>query len=242
MRPVAIIQARTGSTRLPGKVLKPLADHTVLWYVIQRCRQAQRIAEVMIATTDKPDDDPIVEIAAQQGIAVFRGSEQDVLGRYIGAARQCAADPILRITSDCPLIDPEIIDAVVEEHVRAGADYACIAGYPRGVGDAETMTLSALETAYRETTPADTGYREHVMTYLTDHPEKFRVTIGNAPSWARGAPWRLCVDEVADLKIVQRICEHFAPRVHFSLSEILTFLRAHPELAALNRHVKQKTV
>lgn len=241
MKPVAIIQARIGSTRLPGKVLKDLAAGSVLDYVVRRCRLSKGLGDVLIATTDQPGDDPIEDFARMRGIGVFRGSQEDVLLRYVKAARLAQADPIVRITSDCPLVDPDIIDRVIEEYRRRSADYLFIQGYPRGVGDVELMTLSALETTLQCTTPADTGYREHVMTYLTDHPERFRLSLMDAPERLR-RDVRLCVDEPADLEVVRTICSNFAPRIDFRLAEILAFLDEHPEVSSLNCHVGQKSV
>ena len=241
MRPVAIIQARIGSTRLPGKVLARLANHNVLYYVIRRCQLSTRLEGVMVATTDDAADDPVVDFARSLGVDVFRGSEDDVLERYIGAASQAKADPIVRVTGDCPLIEPAIIDQVIDLYSRTSADYVYISGYPRGVDFAEVLTLSALQRAFCDTRSQDRCYREHVMTYIEDHPERFKLVIQEAPEVWRRQDIRLCIDEAADLEVVRRICEHFAPRVDFSLSEIMAFLDQHPEIATLNRHVKQRT-
>ena len=180
MRAVGIIQARCGSTRLPGKVLKPLAAQSVLFYVVRRCQLSRSLADLVVATTIEPADDVIEDYCRTLGVPVYRGSRDDVLLRYVEAGDWSHADPIVRITSDCPLIEPAVIDAVIEAYSRADADYAFIQGYPRGVGDAEVMSLAALRKALAETSPLDTGYREHVMTYLTDHPEKFRLCIAEA--------------------------------------------------------------
>jgi spore coat polysaccharide biosynthesis protein SpsF (cytidylyltransferase family) len=240
MRAVAIIQARCGSTRLPGKVLKPLAGHTVLHYVLRRCQLSRSLAEVVVATTVEPADDVIESYCRCLGVPVFRGSQEDVLLRYVEAARWSSADPIVRITSDCPLIEPAVIDEVVRLYANTLADYAFIRGYPRGTGDAEVMTLPALQRSLAETKPSDTGYREHVMTYLTDHPEKFGLQIVEAPAEICALDLRLCVDQSEDLAVVQAICEHFAPRIDFCLEEIVAFLSKNPHIAALNRSVVQK--
>ncbi len=240
MNPVAIIQARCGSSRLPGKVLKKLGERTMLEYVVRRCQQSQHLREVMVATTVEAIDDPIEALCRLLGVRVYRGSQDDVLLRYVEAARLVAADPVLRITSDCPLIDPDVIDLAMALQAETSADYAFIEGYPRGTGDAEVMSLSALETALAETEPGDAWHREHVMTYLTDHPEKFRLRIVEAPRAIRELPYRLCVDEPADLDLVRTICAQFTPRLDFRLKEIMAFLAANPVLADKNRHVKQK--
>ena len=240
MRAIAIIQARCGSTRLPGKVLKPLAAHNVLYYVVRRCQLCRSLADLIVATTVEAADDAIEGYCRTLGVSVYRGSRDDVLLRYVEAADRAHADPIVRITSDCPLIDPAIIDCVIQEYSHAAADYAFIRGYPRGVGDAEVMTLAALRRARVETSPSDAGYREHVMTYLTDHPEKFRLRIAEAAAEARNPAVRLCIDQAEDLAVVRAICEHFAPRIDFGIGEIMNFLAANPGIAALNHSVKQK--
>ncbi|MGD0896511.1 MAG: glycosyltransferase family protein [Thermoguttaceae bacterium] len=241
MKPVAIIQARLSSTRLPGKVLLPLGDFTVLHYVVRRCQLSMKLADVIVATTTNASDDALVGYAKSLGVAVFRGSETDVLERYVGAAVQSQADPIVRITSDCPLIDPGIIDRAVGEYEAAPADYVVIDGYPRGTGDAEVMPLSALQQACERTRPTDAHYREHVMTYLTDHPQEMQLHVVEAPESLR-RPFRLCVDEQADLDVVRCVCDEFSPRIDFTLAEIIAFLDQHPEITARNSHVRQKVV
>ncbi len=240
MRPVAIIQARSGSTRLPGKVLKPLAGHTVLYYVIRRCQLSQSLADVVVATTVEPADDAIEAYCRELGVPVFRGSQEDVLLRYVEAAAWSHADPIVRITSDCPLIEPAVIDEAVRLYADKLPDYAFLQGYPRGTGDAEVMNLPALQRSLAETKPSDTGHREHVMTYLTDHPDKFALQIVGAPAEVRALDLRLCVDRDEDLVVVRAICERFAPRIDFRLAEIVAFLSENPRIAALNRNVVQK--
>jgi spore coat polysaccharide biosynthesis protein SpsF (cytidylyltransferase family) len=240
VRAVAIIQARCGSTRLPGKILQPLGDHTVLYYVIERCRLATTLADVVVATTDAAEDDRVVQYCDSLGVRVFRGSEADVLLRYVGAADWAKADPVVRITSDCPLIEPAVIDDTVRGYAKTGADYVYVQGYPRGTGDAEVCSVSALARSLRETRVDEARYREHVVTYLLDHPEKFRLHIPDAPAELRRSGVRLCVDEPADLEVIRAICAHFSPRLDFRLAQTLAFLAEHSAVAALNRHVRQK--
>ena len=240
MNPVCIIQARTGSSRLPGKVLAKLANHTVLHYVIRRCQQTRNLSSILVATTKHAADDPVASLAESLGASVYRGSENDVLKRYAEAAIREKADPIIRITADCPLIDPAVIDEMIDLYIKYPYDYVFIEGYPRGSDGAEVLSFSSLQRTLKETSPDDTYYREHVMTYIVDHPEKFRLKIEKAPEPLRRPDLRLCVDEQADLDVVRYICGHFAPREDFTLSEIIAFLDQHPKIAALNRHVKQK--
>lgn len=240
MSVVAIVQARMSSTRLPGKVLKDLVGQTVLQYVIRRCQLSRRLAEVVVATTDESSDDPIVALARSMGIGVYRGSRDDVLDRYVQAALGAGADPVIRITSDCPLIEPGIIDEVLASYERTGAEFIYTEGFPRGSGDAELVTLPALQRAVQLTRPDEAYYREHVITYHWRHPQQFRHYVLQAPQEIKDLDYRLCVDEADDLEVIRRICGHFAPRIDFDLAEIIAFLGKHPEVAAINRHVAQK--
>ncbi len=242
MKPIAIVQARMSSTRLPGKVLKELAGGTVLEYVIRRCQLSRRLAGVIVATTGEPIDDPIADAARSMRIGVFRGSRDDVLDRYVQAALDAGADPIVRITSDCPLIEPAIIDDVLESYERTGAEFIYTEGFPRGTGDAELVTLAALQRTRQLTRPDEAYYREHVITFPWRHPEQFRHHVVEAPSEVRDLDYRLCVDEEDDLQVIRRICTHFSPRIDFDLTEIVAYLGRHPEVAAVNRHVVQKPV
>jgi len=173
----AIIQARMGSTRLPGKVLKDLEGQTMLSRVVNRTCRASLLDEVIVATTVKPADNLIMTECEKLGIPVFRGDEEDVLDRYYKAAQSYQADPIVRITSDCPLIDPEIINLVIENFLaHEDLDYASNTlpprTFPRGL-DVEVMTFDALEQAWRgDKNPA---WREHVTPYIYRHPEKFKL-------------------------------------------------------------------
>lgn len=239
MNPIAIVQARTGSTRLPGKVLAKICDRTLLEYVLYRCKLSAKLAGVMLATTKLKDDDPLELIAHSMKVGIFRGSENDVLERYLKAAELANADVVVRITADCPLIDPDIIDQAIEVYLQSPADYVFISGYPGGLGAAEVLTISSLRRAYEETAPSDTYYREHVMTYLTDNPTKFSLRIKQAPPGVNRPEFKLSVDEQSDLDVVRHICEYFYPRMDFSAHEIIAFLDQHPEISCINA-VKQK--
>jgi spore coat polysaccharide biosynthesis protein SpsF (cytidylyltransferase family) len=241
-KPIAIIQARMTSTRLPGKVLMELAGQTVLHYVVRRCQMSRRLAGVIVATTDEPADDCLVAAAQSLGAGVFRGSRDDVLDRYLQTALSSGADPVVRITSDCPLIEPAVIDAAVECFEGEGVDFVYGDGFPRGTGDVEVLTFAALQNAWSETRLDETYYREHVITYHLNHPEKFRHHKLQAPPDIERLEYRLCVDEPDDLKVIRRVCDHFSPRIDFTLAEVLEYLGSHPEVAAINRHVQQKTV
>jgi spore coat polysaccharide biosynthesis protein SpsF (cytidylyltransferase family) len=239
--PIAIIQARITSTRLPGKVLMELAGQTVLHYVVRRCQMSRYLSGVVLATTDEPADDCLVASAKSLGIDAVRGSRNDVLDRYLRAAQSTGADPVVRITSDCPLIEPAIIDAALESFEHTGAEFVYVDGFPRGTGDVEVVTLAALRDAWCTTRLEETYYREHVITYHLNHLEKYRHYKLQASPNMQGLDYRLCVDEPDDLEVIRRICGHFAPRTDFNMAEILDYLGKNPEVAAINRHVQQKT-
>lgn len=236
---VAIIQARLGSTRLPGKVLLDLAGAPVLARVVNRCRRAATLDEVLVATTTLAADDPIVALCRANNWQSFRGQEDDVLDRYYHAALQGRAGVVVRITSDCPLIEPEVIDLTVQTFLSHGAlDYAGNSlpprTFPRGL-DVEVFSFEALARAWRE--DGNPAWREHVTPYIYRHPEKFRLhAVVNDPDLSF---MRWTVDTPEDLKFVRKIYEYFG-HDGFSWREVLILLAQHPEWLEINRHVAQK--
>ncbi len=235
----AIIQARMSSTRLPGKVLLDLAGEPMLARVVERTRRARSIERVIVATTVAPEDEPIVTLGRSRGWVVSRGSRDDVLDRYYQAAVAHGADPIVRITSDCPLIDPGVIDRVVGQ-LTDGVDYASNINprrtFPRGL-DVEVFTLAALSTAWRDAT--DSSSREHVTPFLYRHPERFHVALLESDRPETG-DHRWSVDTPEDYELMQRIYGHFGNR-EFDWLEVLELLDRHPDWVELNRHIAQKT-
>lgn len=235
----AIIQARMSSTRLPGKVLLDLAGEPMLARVVERTRRARSIERVIVATTVEPEDEPIVTLGRSRGWAVSRGSRDDVLDRYYQAAVTNGADPIVRITSDCPLIDPGVIDRVVGQ-LTDGVDYASNINprrtFPRGL-DVEVFTLAALSTAWRDAT--DSSSREHVTPFLYRHPERFHVALLESDRPA-AADHRWSVDTPEDYELMQRIYGHFG-NDEFDWLDVLELLERHPDWVELNRHIAQKT-
>src|SRR5580700_8079304 len=234
----AIIQARMSSTRLPGKVLLDLAGEPMLARVVERTRRARTIDRVIVATTIESEDEPIAELCRAQGWAVSRGSRDDVLDRYYQAAIADRADPIVRITSDCPLIDPEIIDCVVKR-LDGTVDYASNINprrtFPRGL-DVEVFTFAALWTAWREDREP-TG-REHVTPFLYRHPERFRIALVESGR-PEAASHRWSVDTPEDYELLRRIYEHFRDD-DFGWQDVLALLADHPQWVELYRHIEQK--
>jgi len=240
-RIVAIIQARMGSTRLPGKVLKDLAGEPLLARVVSRTMRASRINGVVVATTRDANDDDIVDLCQERGWRSFRGSEEDVLDRYYQAALASEADILARITSDCPLVEPEIIDRVTNELLSYYPEVDFVGNtltrtFPRGL-DVEVMTFKALERAWRE--DRNTAWREHVTPYIYRHPDKFRIR--NVANDVDYSPMRWTVDTIEDLTFVRKIYGHFQSDT-FTWREVLRLLEVHPEWLEINRDVQQKVV
>lgn len=237
---VAIIQARLGSTRLPGKVLLDLAGEPMLARVVDRTRRAQTLDDVVVATTVQPADDVITHLCAERGWPCFRGSEEDVLDRYYRAAQAHQADVVVRITSDCPFIDPGVVDKVVSTFLDAKADYAsnCLERtYPRGL-DTEVMTRSALERAWRQATQH--YQRVHVTPYLHQNPDLFRLlSVTNDRDYSH---YRWTVDTPEDLAFIRTVYERLGNDDTVEWTDVLVLLEREPALTELNRAVQQKAL
>jgi spore coat polysaccharide biosynthesis protein SpsF len=240
MRVVAIIQARMGSTRLPGKVLKDLAGATVLERVVSRLRRCRLVSEVVVATSTEPADDVILNECQRLGTDAFRGSEQDVLDRYYRAAQQAGAEVVVRITSDCPLIDPEVSDKTIQRFLAERPDYASNAlerTYPRGL-DTEVMTFAALECAWTEARQA--YQREHVTPFLYQHPERFEIlSVKGDHDYSQ---YRWTLDTPEDLEFLRAVYTRGVDRQDLTWHDVLNIVEREPELAEINRHVVQKTI
>lgn len=239
---VAIIQARMASTRLPGKALLDIAGRPMLEHVFTRAARARTVDEVWVATARDPANDPIAALCQRRGWPLFRGPEEDVLDRYLGCARAAAADVVVRLTSDCPLLDPAIVDAVVEALLREQADYASNTlpprSHPRGL-DAEAFTRDALEQAGREARAPHE--REHVTPYLYRADRPFRLVAVRGER--DGSQYRWTVDTPEDLALVRRVAEHFGAALDAAgWREVLAAVESHPDWSALNAHVQQKSV
>lgn len=236
----AIIQARMGSTRLPGKVLMDMEGETVLARVVNRLRRATRIDEIAVATTSSVDDDVIVQECSRLNISAFRGSENDVLDRYYQAARVFTAEAVVRITSDCPVIDPGLVDETIALFRQQQADYASNSFspiYPRGL-DVEVFTVAALERAWRG---ARKPYeREHVTPYFYEHPELFHLTsLRGQVDYSR---YRWTLDTTEDLELLRTIYARFGGEDGFSWGEVVQLMEREPGLAELNSRVVQKAL
>lgn len=240
MKTVCIIQARLGSTRLPGKVLLPLLEKPLLWWAVYRVRKCRLIDEVVIATTEHSRDDAIADLCLLEGLACWRGSEEDVLDRYYGAAKVYGADSVVRITSDCPLIDPSVTEYTVAtfNSIAPAVDYASnvhVRSYPRGL-DTEVFTFAALEQTWREDTSA---WREHVTPYLYHTVGRFR--LGDVTNPVDYSHHRWTVDTPEDFELVRRIYDYFG-HGDFGWRDVLALLDANPDWTQINADVQQKHV
>jgi len=243
MTVAVIAQARMGSSRLPGKTLESLGSATVLDWVVTRSQSAEEVDEVIIATSNDPIDDPIEHRCRALNITCVRGDSIDVLDRYRVALFETDADEIVRITADCPLLDPDILDLSIETRRKHDLDYVSTSldgRYPRGF-DVEVVRRSVLETTATEATDPDE--REHVTLFVYRRPERFTCAPVVCPSWARHPELRITVDELPDLDVVRRIVDGLGiDAAAFGGKEVLSFLIGHPEIAAINRDVVHRHV
>jgi spore coat polysaccharide biosynthesis protein SpsF len=240
VRVVAIIQARMGSTRLPGKVLKDIGGETVLARVVNRTRRARLLDQVVVGTSLLPADDAIVEECDRLSVARFRGDEVDVLDRYYRAAQKLAAEAVVRITADCPLVDPEVIDATVRAFIDQKPDYASnslVLTYPRGL-DVEVLMVAALARAWRDA--KESHQRVHVTPYLYENPQVFKILSLTAER--DYSKYRWTVDTAEDLDMVRTVYARFGNRDDIRWREVLGLMGREPRLAEVNSHVRQKTL
>jgi spore coat polysaccharide biosynthesis protein SpsF len=243
LKTVCTIEARMRSTRLPGKVLRPILGRPMLALMIERLQRIRQVDDIVVATTDNPTDDAIADLACQAGVKSFRGSEQDVLNRVLEAARSVRADLIVETTGDCPLIDPGVIDQLIATFKCNSVDYCSNVlsrTYPRGM-DAQVFPVVALtQVAQLTQDPTD---HEHVSLYIYEHPERFRllnIASGLAPEIA---DLRLTVDTPEDFDLVSCVFESLYPaNPAFTLADILTLFECQPELRRINQNIQQKPV
>lgn len=235
-RVLAVIQARCGSTRLPGKVLMRLAGLPVLAHVIDRVAACRLVDDLIVATTLNRKDLPLVAFCAAKHIPVYCGSEDDVLDRYYQVSRLLRPEHVVRITADCPLIDPKVIDRAVRLHLASGADYTTntiARTYPEGQ-DVEVLRGAALQQAWRSARWS--SEREHVTSYIRKHPKTFRLENMALKQDLSANRWSL--DEPDDLRFLRGVFSALHARGHlFGMDEVLRLLARRPRLARINSHI-----
>ncbi|MCG7851109.1 MAG: glycosyltransferase family protein [Methanosarcinaceae archaeon] len=240
---ICIIQARMSANRLPGKVLEDICGHPMLYWVVSRAGEAKRIDDLVVATTSDDSDDPIAAWCKENNINCFRGDAFDVLDRYYQAAKKWQADVIVRLTADCPLIDPELIDMVIEAFFEHKVDFAANRlpppykrTYPIGL-DIEVTSFAALEKAWKMAKlPFE---REHVMPYLYSVEDRFNIHILNAAENQGSRRWT--VDTPEDLEFIRTLFSKKNCKIYFSWKEVLHFLDENPDLERINAEVAHKS-
>lgn len=237
--PTVIVQARMGASRLPGKPLLEVLGRPLLSYLIERLKRCNKVERIAVATSCLPQDDPIVDVANKEKVAVIRGDETDVLSRYWLACQELDAASVVRITADCPMIDPPLVDVVCTLFMATEADYVSNTQrrtYPRGF-DVEVFTREALEKSNKEA--IDPEEREHVTLYIRRNPQLFQMR-----SYAELedlSHYRFVVDTQEDFEFVKKIMERLYPVYpSFRLSDILKVLKVFPELTKINAHIQQR--
>jgi len=240
MKIILIIQARMGSTRLPGKVLLPLGDTVVLDYVVRRCRTDPRIADVIVATSVLKQDDLIREWCDRHGVTCFSGSEDDVLSRYYECAAPYVPDYVIRVTSDCPFVDYGMIGGIIDTVERERCDIVLADGeLPRGLWS-EIVSFEALGRMY------EIGrlprHREHVTYYAYEFPEQFHRVTYAVPSALLHPHLRITLDTPEDYELLCRVADRFRGNPMVEAERVVAYLLEHPEIARINSHIRQKPV
>ncbi|MEY2357573.1 cytidylyltransferase domain-containing protein [Lysinibacillus capsici] len=239
MNTIVIIQARMGSSRLPGKILKQLGDVDVLTYDIERCRAIQGVSEVIVATSNLPQDDAIARWCEMHQVAYFRGSEDDVLDRYVQCAKMYKPDYVMRVTSDCPFVDYEMASEIVSLMEKEQKDIVLMNGeLPRGLA----VELISYESLLRiHESGIESRHREHVTYYAYEFPQEFNAVTYNVPTNRIAPELRITLDTAEDYELISAVAKHFnSPLV--SSSEVISYLRETPNVAILNAHIEQKPV
>jgi len=231
------------STRLPGKVMLPVLGKPMLELMVERLRRVKQIDAVVVATTTDKSCDVIESLASRLGVGCYRGSEEDVLDRVLQASRAAKADLIVETTGDCPVIDPETIDRVIDTFLASDVDYCSNVlerTYPRGM-DVQVFPLAVLEQV--ATLTQDPADHEHVSRYIYQHPERFRLLNVSSGLLLEAAQLRLTVDTPEDFQLISKVYEHLYPaKQDFNLADILALCARRPDLSMLNQHIQQKIV
>lgn len=232
----AIIQARVGSSRLPGKTMKDILGKPMLWHMIKRLEKSKFIQKIVIATTTKERDKVILEFAKKHQLDSYTGDEDDVLDRYYQTAKKYSVETIVRLSPDCPLIDPHVVDRVIQRYLTGDCDYAANTlklTYPDGL-DVEVFSYMALEKAWKEARWA--SEREHVTPYIRKNPDKFR--LANVENEVNLSHFRWTVDEAKDLEFVGQVYgQLYKEDEIFYMEDVLNLLGKHPELMQINQGI-----
>ena len=234
------IEARMNSSRLPGKVMKKVNGKSMLEYMVSRVKKVPNINKIVIATSINSEDDAIVQEANNLGVAIYRGSENDVMSRVLCAAEENKFDEFVALTGDCPLIDPKIISEVIYEFIHNNFDYisnAIVRSYPDGM-DVQVLNFRSLKLSSEMT--QEQLHREHVTLHIYKNPDIFRVKNITANLELFWPELGLTLDQIEDFELIKNIIENFAPRIDFSCLEIIDYLKINLNLVKINSSVKRK--
>ncbi len=238
----AIIEARIGSERLPGKVLIPVLGKSILQHIIERSNSCKYVDETILAIPDTKDNDILEKFAFEKSVTFYRGSENNVLERFYLAAKENNSDVIVRMPGDDPLIDPEIIDLVISKHLNTDADYSCTEYpdwfLPRGLG-VEVFSFKALEKSYKE---SKKDYeKEHVALHFIENPNSFKFNAIVLPEHLKNPTLRLTLDTKEDLELITKIYQNLYKEGEiFKTEEVLNLIIQNPELRKINDHIVQR--
>lgn len=239
-RVVAIVSARMASARFPGKAMVPLAGRPLIQVLLERIAMVPDLDSVALATSTRPENRVLVDVARTLGIPAFQGEEDDVLKRYMDCARNMDADHIVRVTGDNPLTDLETIDHLVELHLEGGADYTYVPGDALLMGILpEVISRSALERSWAR---GEAKHRSELITlYIKEHPDEFKIKTGRLPEGLYRPEYRLTVDEAEDVQLMQALFERLQkPGRIVTAREAIELLDQNPELARINAHLRHK--
>lgn len=243
MKIVAIVQARMGSERLPGKVIKPIIGKPMILHVLDRLNKSKYISKIILATSVLDNEGPLVKIVSEAGYEVFRGEEDNVLKRYIDANKKYKGEIIVRITGDCPLIDPQIVDNVISYYLMYNYDYVKLDvpnTFIRGF-DVEVFSRVSLERVYEEVNKSnDLQCKEHVTLYMYKNEDKFKTGYVKGDELYNKA-YRLCVDTIEDFELVSIIYEYFRDE-YIESKDVVEFLDRNKDIAQINSDVVQKNI
>ena len=236
-----IIQARTGSSRLPNKIFLQLpycSGVSVLEQIVKRSFAVDGVDEIIIATTTGKRDDSVMKLSQKLNIKCFRGSDADVLSRYYWVAKRLFLDTVIRLTGDNPFIDPELVGSVLKSHIKRNNDYTMTIGYPLGM-NVEVISFNSLKMAFEE---ASSGHdREHVTSYVYGNPDKFNIVKIKALKKHHAPDIRLTLDTEEDYALLCFIYDHFAKNNRFSISDLILLFKEKPWLKLINKKVIQKS-
>jgi len=241
MNVICMVQARMGSSRLPGKVLHKLKGKPLIEHILESLSFSKEITQLIVVTTNNPQDNVLVDYLIKSDWKYFRGDEEDVLKRYVDAIKIFGGDYIVRITADNPLIDPEIVDEVIRNALNNNVEYASNdleKTYPLGYS-VEVISRNVLEKLEELTT--EKSFREHVTFYILKNPKLFKILNVRAPDDLCYPDWRLTVDTKEDFKLLEIIFENlYSKNQPIKYKDVVRFLKNNPNLLKINRHIKQK--